>query len=76
MSIEYYKMKFNVENPTDEWLWHHIRLERNKLLAECDWTMLPDANVNIEIWKKYRQELRDLPSMNKDPNKITFPKKP
>ncbi len=42
-----------------------LRLKRNRLLAEYDWTQLPDVALSIEevgIWKKYRQELRDLPS--------------
>ena len=44
-----------------------LRQERNRKLAECDWTQLGDI---IEIqdtawansWKTYRQQLRDLPA--------------
>ena len=47
-----------------------LRQERNKLIAETDWTQLPDTLVNAAVdyipleqaWKDYRQELRDLPS--------------
>lgn len=40
-----------------------LRLERNKLLAQCDWTQLEDfANISIKNqYKEYRQKLRDLP---------------
>ena len=47
-----------------------LRQERNKLIAETDWTQLPDTLVNAAVdyipleqaWKDYRQRLRDLPS--------------
>ena len=47
-----------------------LRQERNKLIAETDWTQLPDTLVNAAVdyipleqaWKDYRQQLRDLPS--------------
>ncbi len=41
-----------------------IREKRNKLLAESDWVMLPDAPLSEEQrleWMRYRQALRDLP---------------
>lgn len=39
-----------------------LRTERNKLLAESDFSQLSDAPVNSAEWAVYRQELRDLPS--------------
>jgi hypothetical protein len=43
-----------------------IRLNREKLLKECDWTQLPDVQNTksaewIQSWASYRQQLRDLP---------------
>jgi len=41
-----------------------IRVERDRLLAECDWTQLADASLNDitqRNWTTYRQALRDIP---------------
>lgn len=37
---------------------------RDKLLAESDWTQLPDSTADKAAWAVYRQSLRDLPSQN------------
>ena len=42
-----------------------LREERNKLIAETDWTQLKDISldsVREKNWKEYRQALRDLPN--------------
>ena len=42
-----------------------LRADRDKLLAESDWTALADSALTSEAsanWKLYRQKLRDLPS--------------
>ena len=47
-----------------------LRDERNRRLAQTDWTQLPDTLINAAVdyipleqaWKDYRQQLRDLPS--------------
>jgi hypothetical protein len=44
-----------------------LREERNKRLLETDWTQLTDVvsmmnETNIANWKKYRQDLRNLPA--------------
>jgi hypothetical protein len=50
-----------------EGLWNDVlkdemRKERNKLLKESDFRVLPDSpNTNKEAWVLYRQQLRDLP---------------
>lgn len=53
----------------------NIRGARNRLLSETDWMANSDVTMS-DAWKKYRQELRDLPASNSDPNKIVFPTKP
>jgi len=65
-----------------------LRQERNKLIAETDWTQLKDVNLDMireRNWKNYRQALRDLPSKSTpkldsngdlDMTSVTWPDKP
>ena len=67
-----------------------LRDERNILLAQSDWTQLPDAHNTLingtgDMWKDYRQALRDLPSVsnpkldsfgNLDMSSVSWPSKP
>ena len=56
-----------------------IRQERDRRLAECDWTQVVDAPLTEEKkneWKTYRQLLRDLPSTIVDTSFIDWPLKP
>lgn len=56
--------------------WDNIKQERDKLLTETDWTQLADVVLkNLDEWRKYRQELRDITSQP-DPNQIIWPTKP
>lgn len=43
-----------------------VRLRRDLLLKESDWTQLPDAPVDQARWAIYRQALRDLDMTNPD----------
>ena len=60
---------------SDEQLFYEIRDKRTDLLRETDWMSGSDVNMD-DKWKKYRQDLRDLPASNSDPSKIVFPTKP
>ena len=65
-----------------------LREERNKLIAETDWTQLKDIDLDIireRNWKNYRQALRDLPSKSTpkldsngdlDMSSVNWPTKP
>lgn len=53
-----------------------VRTDRNKRLADCDWTQLPDAPVDHAVWAAYRQALRDVTSQPGFPWDITWPKAP
>ena len=65
-----------------------LRIERNRRLAETDWTQLKDIDLDIireRNWKNYRQALRDLPSTASpkltekgqlDMASVTWPDKP
>ena len=39
-----------------------MRVIRDLLLAQSDWTQLPDATCDREAWATYRQALRDFPT--------------
>ena len=71
-------LSYVVEDKTDEEIWEPIRRERNRLLAESDWTMTADApeNTNFREWEMHRQRLRDLPSFYEDPRDVVFPRSP
>ena len=55
----------------------YVRSNRNRLLAESDWTQNRDVVLsNDEEWKTYRQALRDLPANTSDWRNPTYPTKP
>lgn len=57
--------------------WDNIRVERNRVLAGCDWTQATDAPVDAKAWAAYRQALRDLPATIKDPTQpVDWPTPP
>jgi len=56
-----------------------IRAERNRRLASCDWTQMPDTPLTDEqktAWAAYRQALRDLPEAAEDLDNVVWPAKP
>jgi hypothetical protein len=59
--------------------WDIIRTNRNALLAQSDWTQLPDAPLTTEqkaAWAEYRQALRDLPETYTTPDEVVYPTPP
>jgi len=56
--------------------WERLRTERNRLLAESDWTVLSDSPTSTAAWKVYRQALRDLPANTTDPFNVDWPTPP
>jgi len=59
--------------------WNIIKGRRLQMLAECDWTQLPDAAMTFEekaAWSDYRQALRDIPQAFTSPDDVLFPDKP
>ncbi len=61
--------------------WNALRDERNKRLALCDWTQLPDAQLKFteqqkEEWRAYRQALRDIPLNTAHPANPVWPTEP
>lgn len=53
-----------------------VRADRNRRLADCDWTQLPDAPMDPAPWATYRQELRDVTDQPGFPWEITWPTEP
>lgn len=60
----------------DDKVAENIRTERNKKLADTDWTQLADSTANATAWGTYRQALRDLPSTDGFPHNVTWPTQP
>lgn len=60
----------------------YIRIKRDLMLEESDWTQLQDVAISaekLEQWKEYRLKLRELPETFKDAANIedvTFPETP
>jgi len=52
-----------------------IRAQRDRLLADSDWTQILDAPVNRTEWAAYRQALRDLPQAEGFPD-VSLPAMP
>jgi hypothetical protein len=51
-------------NPELEEMTKNVRVIRNNLLEDSDWTQLPDVQLTddeLASWRQYRQELRDWP---------------
>jgi len=53
-----------------------VRADRDRRLADSDWTQVADAPVNQAAWATYRQGLRDVPAQAGFPWDITWPVKP
>jgi hypothetical protein len=53
-----------------------VRAQRDKLLAECDWTQVNDAPVDKATWAVYRQALRDITLQAGFPHSVTWPTQP
>ena len=62
---------FNIKN--------NVRFNRNKLLADSDWTQLPDSPLSTSVkteWATYRQTLRDLTDNIDSNGEVTYPTAP
>ncbi|HOB44347.1 MAG TPA: tail fiber assembly protein, partial [Bacillota bacterium] len=62
------------QDPDNQWA--AIRIVRNRLLAECDWTQIPDVPLTEEqkeAWREYRQALRDIPQTFATPDEVVWP---
>lgn len=53
-----------------------VRQDRNRKLADCDWTQVADSPVNVASWATYRQQLRDVPAQAGFPWNVQWPTQP
>ena len=53
-----------------------IRILRNQLLTDSDWTQVADSPVDKAIWATYRQILRDIATQSQFPSDIIWPENP
>ena len=78
--IVYKSRKLQLADPDIiEKTWDDIRARRDRLLADCDWTQMPDAPLSNEeraLWIKYRQKLRDITQTYSAPSKVVWPLAP
>jgi hypothetical protein len=57
----------------DEQAAEEVRAKRDGLLKESDYMVLPDAPVDADAAKKYRQALRDIPEQAGFPHDVEWP---
>ena len=56
---------------------YKVRVRRNRLLTESDWTQVNDVVLsNDREWKIYRQALRDITQTTEDPRFLVWPTPP
>ena len=58
---------------------NEVRLQRNQLLTDCDWTQLPDAPLDADAklaWQLYREALREVPEQAGFPWDVQWPTEP
>lgn len=70
---------FNAIPVTNAVKFTNLRSKRDALLRSTDWTMLGDVKLTQEqkaLMANYRQQLRDLPGTNSNPDLIVFPTQP
>lgn len=59
----------------DDMTW--LRSERDRRIAETDWTQLPDVPEAVRLkWQLYRQKLRDVPQDYTNVQNVNWPAKP
>lgn len=63
------------EVPVEYWP-ERMRVYRDRLLAESDWAMMPDAPTEKTAWAEYRQALRDFPATWEPGPVADFPNPP
>lgn len=69
----------NQPEPTAEELALMIRAQRDRLLAETDYLLMPDypiAGEALDALAVYRQALRDITKQETFPQSVTWPEKP
>ena len=56
-----------------------VRAERDRRIAETDWLVIKNLELNQNVpgkWEVYRQDLRDIPAQIGFPHNVSWPVKP
>lgn len=73
----WYKSKTEVEQENYERKVKQIRSERDKLLKETDYIVLPNYPLEDKTeWQTYRQELQDIIEQEGFPGEVVWSEKP
>ena len=67
------------EEKKTAYLNERVRMERDILLFQSDWTQMTDSplsNSKKAEWATYRQQLRDFPATWTPAETVTFPDQP
>jgi hypothetical protein len=85
LSDSSYIQIWNITDATEEEIsakleekWVEVRIMRDALLAQSDWTQFQDSPIsgtNLVEWQTYRQSLRDVTSQQ-NPYNLSWPAKP
>ena len=79
MKIEHIVLPYSLDSLSSEAIFLLLRAWRNVQLTASDWTQLPDIALTsneVEAWRQYRHELRNMLKQNDDPKLIVFPEPP
>jgi hypothetical protein len=82
MNMEDYGMRKRLEDGAhlpESVRWEIVRHARKLMLADSDWTQLPDAEIDPQqrqAWQAYRKKLRDLPKDFARPEDVVLPDPP
>lgn len=85
LSDSSYIQIWNITDATEEEIsakleekWVEVRIMRDALLAQSDWTQFQDSPISgttLAEWQTYRQSLRDVTSQS-NPFNLSWPAKP
>ena len=70
------QMSAEEQSLADEKKSQEVRFMRNRKLFACDWTQLSDSPVDGNLWRTYRQQLRDVPNQEGFPWDVIWPVSP
>lgn len=77
--VEYSEVADSVHTPTEGEIATSVREQRDRLIAETDFLMMPDYPINpddLVAVKAYRQALRDVPQQEGFPIDVKWPESP
>jgi hypothetical protein len=72
-----FNLNIDGETIPNEWRIERMKIHRNDLLTQSDWTQTADNPIsNKAAWATYRQQLRDFPATWTPADTVEFPDPP